>query len=319
MGKYIIGIDVGGTNIKAGVLKETGETIKSYSIKALADNGSKDVLNRINELVVAMLAENGIAKEDVIGIGMGLPGPVNTDTGVVNFCPNMVGWENLPAAQILKDLTGIDVKIGNDANVITLGEAWLGAAKGYKDIIGITLGTGIGGGIIINGKILSGHTGAAAEVGHMKIVNNGNLCGCGHYGCWEAYASATGLIRETVHRLKVNKNNMIWKEVGDDINRLEAKHIFDAAKAGDAFALDLVEYEIEYVTMGLANLLNILNPEIVVIGGGVALAGDILFDGIRERLHSKAMKVCHENALIVPAKLGNDAGVVGAAALFINI
>lgn len=319
MGKYIIGIDVGGTNIKAGVLTDGGVTVKSYSIKTLADNGSKDVLNRINELVNTMLAENNVSKSQVIGIGMGLPGPVNTDTGVVNTCPNMIGWDDLPAANLLKELTGIDVKIANDANAITLGEAWLGAAKGYKDIIGITLGTGIGGGIIINGKILSGHTGAAAEVGHMKIVNNGNLCGCGHYGCWEAYASATGLIREAVHRLKVNKNNMIWKEVGDDINKLEAKHIFDAAKAGDEFALGLVDYEVEYVSMGLANLLNILNPELVVIGGGVALAGDILFNGVRDKLKTKAMKVCMEDVKIVPAKLGNDAGVVGAAALFINI
>ncbi|BDU49867.1 ROK family protein [Haliovirga abyssi] len=315
--KYVVGIDVGGTNIKAGILKNNGEILKTYSIKTEAFNGAEDVLNRIKNLVEKMLDENNVYKADVLGIGMGIPGPVNTDTGVVNFCANMVGWENFPAAEKLEKLTGLKVKVGNDVNVITLGEDWLGAAKGYKNVLGITLGTGIGGGIILNGHLISGTNGAAGEIGHMKVIEDGKLCGCGQKGCWEAYASATGLEREAVSRLRVNRDTLIWEVVNGNFSKVNAKVIFDAAKKGDKFALDLVDYEVKYLSIGLSNLINILNPEIVVIGGGVSLAGDILFNKLNKALEKDTLKVSLDAVKIVPAKLGNSAGLVGAAALIV--
>lgn len=319
MAKYVIGIDIGGTNIKAGVIKKSGEVIKSYSIKTQASKGADDVLERIKKLTDEIIKENELDKKDIIGIGMGIPGPVNTDTGIVNFCPNMKGWENYPAAEKLEEMTGFKVKVGNDVNVITLGEIWMGAAQGYKNVAGITLGTGIGGGMVINGHLVSGASGAAAEVGHMKVEHGGKLCGCGQYGCWEAYASATGLQREAVSRLAVNTDTVIWDKIGHDPQKIEAKHIFDAAKEGDKFALSLLDYEIKYLSMGIANILNLLNPELVVIGGGISLAGDILFDRLREKLKEETLKVALDAVKIVPAKLGNDAGVVGAAALLMKL
>ena len=319
MGKYVVGIDIGGTNIKTGILKKSGEIVKSYSMKTQASKGSEDVLERIKAHVEEILKENDIDKKDVLGVGMGIPGPVNTDSGVVNFCPNMKGWDNFPAAKKLEEKLGLDVKVGNDVNVITLGEVWLGAAKGYKNVVGITLGTGIGGGFVINGKLVSGISGAAGEVGHMKVEHSGKLCGCGQYGCWEAYASATGLEREAKSRLAVCHNTTIWDKIDKDISKLEAKHIFDAAKEGDKFALSLVDYEIKYVAMGLANILNLLNPELVVIGGGVSLAGDILFDNLKEKLKEETLKVALDAVKIVPGELGNNAGVVGAAALLMKL
>ena len=175
MKKYIVGVDIGGTNIKSGILLDNGEVLLTKSIKTEANRGADYVLEKIKNLIFEMLNEMKIEKESVIGIGMGIPGPTSTDTGIVNFCPNMKGWENYRAESVLFAKTGIPVKIGNDVNVITLGETWKGAAVGYKNVLGITLGTGIGGGLVIDGKLVSGFTGAAGEVGHLKIEKNGKL------------------------------------------------------------------------------------------------------------------------------------------------
>lgn len=318
MKKYIVGIDIGGTNIKAGILSKEGEILLNDSIKTEADRGADYVLEKIKDLIFEMIEKLSINKEEVIGVGMGIPGPTNTDTGVVNFCPNMIGWKNYRAAEVLSAKTGFEVKIGNDVNVITLGEMWKGAAVGYKNVLGITLGTGIGGGLIVNGKLMSGFTGAAGEVGHIKVEKNGKLCGCGQYGCWEAYASATGLIREAVSRLSVSKDNKLWEKIQGNINLIEAKDVFDFAREGDAFCMSLVEYEIDYLAFGMATLINSMNPEIVVIGGGISLAGDILFEGLLEKLNEYTLEVALYGVNVVPAKLGNDAGIVGAAALLMS-
>ncbi len=316
MSKYVVGVDLGGTNTKIGILTELGELVGVNSIKTRADRGAHDVIKRVVEEVERLLDENKISKSDFIGIGMGVPGPTDTNTGIVKSCPNLIGWENLDIGKILEERLGVPTRIGNDVNVITLGEAWQGAAKGYKrNVLGIALGTGIGGGIIIEGKLLSGITGAAGEIGHMKVVENGNLCGCGKKGCWETYASATGLMREAKSRLTVNKNNLLWELIEGDLEKLEAKHIFDAAKSGDKFSMDLVDFEVKYLALGIANLLNILNPEVVVIGGGIAMAGDILFEPLMKKIKKYALEEVLEGMEIVPAKLGNDAGIYGAAAL----
>ncbi len=316
--KYIFGIDIGGTNIKFGLLNLDGEIILSDTIKTLSENGAEKTFDRIAEEIEKLRVEKNIAKEDILGVGMGIPGPVLNQEKVVFFA-NFPWEENLNVAKILGEKTGYKVKVDNDVNVITAGEAWQGAAKGYKDVIGVALGTGIGGGIIADGKLISGANGAGGEIGHMTIVPNGKLCGCGKKGCFEAYVSATGIEREATSRLTVNKNNKVWDIVKEkEGQKVEAKDVFDAAKLGDEFALDIVDYTTEYIAHGLGILLHITNPEVIVIGGGVALAGDILFDGIKEKIKKYSLSVCVEDLKILPAKLGNEAGIVGAAALILN-
>jgi len=318
MKNYIVGIDIGGTNIKAGILYKDGKIILKNSIKTEGDRGADYVLEKITDLIFEMIREAGISKEEVIGIGVGIPGPTNTDTGIVNFCPNMTGWKNYRAAEVLSAKTGFRVKIGNDVNVITLGEMWQGAAVGYKNVLGVTLGTGIGGGLVVGGKLMSGFTGAAGEVGHIKVEKDGKLCGCGQKGCWEAYASATGLIREAASRLAVSKDNKLWEKTQGRIGEIEAKDIFDFAREGDKFCMSLVDYEVDYLAFGLAALINSMNPEIVVIGGGISLAGNILFENLLEKLNEYTLEVALYGVNVVPAKLGNDAGIVGAGALIMN-
>lgn len=246
---------------------------------------------------------------------MGIPGPVE-EQSIVAFFANFPWGTNVNIKEKLEKITGIETKLDNDANIIALGEAKYGAAKGSKSSVTVALGTGIGGGIYVNGMLISGFKGAGGEIGHMKIVKEGRLCGCGQRGCFEAYASATGLIREAVSRLTVNKQNLLYTMIEGNIAGLEAKDIFDAAKEGDAFSLDLVDYEAEYLAMGIANILNIINPETIVLGGGVALAGDILLNPLRKKLEKYALPVTLEDLKIVQGILGNEAGIKGAVGLF---
>lgn len=238
------------------------------------------------------------------------------EQSIVAFFANFPWERNINIKEKLEKLTGIETKLDNDANIIALGEAKYGAAKGSKSSVTVALGTGIGGGIYIDGKLVSGAKGAGGEVGHMKIVKDGKLCGCGQRGCFEAYVSATGLIREAVSRLTVNKQNLLYKMIDGDLMKLEAKDIFDAAREGDAFSLELVDYEAEYLALGIANILNIINPEVVVLGGGVALAGDILLNPMREKMVKYALPVTLEELQIVQGVLGNEAGIKGAVGLF---
>lgn len=315
--KYIVGLDMGGTNLKAGLVNAvTGEIVYSTSMKTESEKGVEDTFDRVANLVETIINQNGITKADVVGIGMGIPGPV-IHQSVVGFFANFPWPKNIDVKEMLEKRTGLSVKVDNDVNVIAAGEAWLGAAKGYKNVVCLALGTGVGGGILIDGNLVGGFKGAGGEIGHMIVEHDGNLCGCGHKGCLETYCSATAVIREAISRLTVNKTNRVWELVEGDISKVEAKHVFDAAKEGDAFALDIVKYITKYLAIGVGNLINILNPEAIVIGGGVALAGDILFDGLREELKNVALAVSLEGIHILPAALGNDAGVVGSAALFV--
>lgn len=314
---YIFGVDIGGTNIKLGLIDQEGKILISSSIKTLPEGGADKTFDRIVEETERLRLEKNISKEDILGLGVGIPGPVLNQEVVVSFAN--FPWEgNLNVGKILGEKTGYLVKVDNDANVITMGETWQGAGKGFKNVIGVALGTGIGGGIVNEGKLISGTSGAGGEVGHMTIVPNGKLCGCGKQGCFEAYVSATGIERETESRLRVNKNNLVHEIVEKkESKKVEAKDVFDAAKKGDEFALGIVDYATEYIAYGISIMLHLTNPEAIVIGGGVSLAGDILFDGIKEKIKKYSMPVVVKDLKIVPAKLGNNAGVVGAAALII--
>jgi glucokinase len=316
--KYIFGIDIGGTNIKFGLLNTEGEIILNDRIKTLSENGVEVTFDRIAEEIEKLRVEKNIDKKDILGIGVGIPGPVLEEKIVSSFA-NFPWEDNLNVSKILEEKTGYKVKVENDVNVITMGETWQGAGKGYKNILGIALGTGIGGGIVSNGHLVSGFNGAGGEIGHITLVPNGKLCGCGKKGCFEAYVSATGIEREATSRLSVNKQNKLWEIVNKkEDKKPEAKDIFEAAKLGDEFSLDIVEYATEYLAYGISILLHVTNPEVVVVGGGVSLAGDILFNGIREKIGKYSIPECVENLKIVPAKLGNEAGIIGAAALILN-
>ena len=312
---YYAGVDLGGTNTKIGILNREGDILKSRIIKTLSAEGVDNTLERIWKTIQELAQELDINIENIKGIGLGIPGPV-LEQSIVAFFANFPWERNINIKEKLEKLTGIETKLDNDVNIIALGEAKYGAAKGSKSSVTVALGTGIGGGIYIDGKLVSGAKGAGGEVGHMKIVKDGKLCGCGQKGCFEAYVSATGLIREAVSRLTVNKQNLLYKMIDGDLMKLEAKDIFDAAREGDAFSLDLVDYEAEYLALGIANILNIINPEVVVLGGGVALAGDILLNPMREKMVKYALPVTLEELKIVQGVLGNEAGIKGAVGLF---
>ena len=312
---YYVGIDLGGTNTKIGLLNIEGDILKSSIIKTLSSEGVDKTMERIWGVIQELAKETNINVEDIKGIGMGIPGPVE-EQSIVAFFANFPWGTNVNIKEKLEKITGIETKLDNDANIIALGEAKYGAAKGSKSSVTVALGTGIGGGIYVNGMLISGFKGAGGEIGHMKIVKEGRLCGCGQRGCFEAYASATGLIREAVSRLTVNKQNLLYTMIEGNIAGLEAKDIFDAAKEGDVFSLDLVDYEAEYLAMGIANILNIINPETIVLGGGVALAGDILLNALRKKLEKYALPVTLEDLKIVQGILGNEAGIKGAVGLF---
>ena len=309
---YYVGIDLGGTNTKIGVVDKEGNKIFTTTIKTESIDGYEISLNRIADILKENLKEYEITLDKVGGVGIGVPGPV-VQTRIVKFFANFPWPENLNLAEEFEKRIGLKVRADNDVNVITLGEMWKGAGKGHSNVLGIAIGTGIGGGIILNGQLVSGKNGTGGEIGHTKLVRDGKLCGCGQKGCWEAYASATGLIREAQGRLIVNKKNQLYEMTKG--RELEAKDVFDAAKAGDKFSVDIVDYEAEYLAMGISNLLNTLDPEIVVLGGVVSLAGDFLIDRVKESLKKYALPSALEGLKIVQAELGNDAGILGAAYL----
>lgn len=310
--KYYGGIDLGGTNTKIGLLDEKGTLILKTNIKTSSEEGYEITVKRICEVLIHEIEAAEISMEDVVAFGVGIPGPV-VKKKIVKFFANFPWGKNLNLAKEFEKYLKRPVYLDNDVNVITLGEVWTGAAKGYTDVLGLAIGTGIGAGVVANGKLISGKVGAGGEIGHIKLVANGALCGCGQKGCFEAYASATGIAREAQSRLEVNKNNLLYEMVQD--RKVEAKDVFDAAKKGDAFALDIVESVTDKMALGISNVLNITDSQVVVIGGGVALAGDILFDRIKKKMKAYVLPPVLEGLEIKPAILGNDAGIYGAAYL----
>ncbi len=309
---YYVGIDLGGTNTKIGLLDEDGNILFSTIVKTESEQGFEKTIERLSNILKIQVSNLNISFKDVAGVGLGVPGPVAKGR-IVKFWANFPWPVNVDLAAEFEKHLGVPVKVDNDVNVITLGEMWKGGGRGYKNVLGLAIGTGIGGGVVVNGKLVSGKNGAGGEVGHIKVERDGKLCGCGQEGCWEAYASATGLVREAKSRLTVNKNNLLYERTKD--REVEAKDIFDAARDGDEFSLNLVDYEAEFIALGIGNLLNVLDTDVIVVGGGIALAGDILFDKINEKLRKYAMLSTLEGLKIVQAELGNDAGIYGAAYL----
>lgn len=291
---YFVGVDIGGTNVEMGILNELGEILIKKSIKTDSKKGAEDTFGRIWTAINSLITELGITKDDIKSIGMGIPGPV-LNNSVVKIAANFSWGDNFPAKELMEKISGKPVKVGNDVKLIALGETLFGAGRGYKNSITIPIGTGIAAGIIINGAIVEGADGAAGEFGHVVVNKQGYKCGCGLTGCLETYCSATGIIREGKRRLAENKDNALYRRINGSIDSLEARDIFDLAKAGDKFCMDIVDWFCEYMAEGIGMLLNILNPEIIIFSGGVARAGEILLDGVKKNLAKYALGMTMEN------------------------
>ncbi len=310
---YAFGIDVGGTTIKHGLFNGKGELLESWEIPTRTEENGKNILPDIAASIRGKMKEKSITAADVKGVGIGVPGPV-LEGGIVNSCVNL-GWGVVDVQEELsKALEGIPVEVGNDANVAALGECWKGAGRGYKNMIMVTLGTGVGGGVIINGRILPGSHGAGGEIGHITVnKHEEDACNCGKKGCLEQYASATGVVRMAKRYLAKSKKTTVLK----DDETLSAKTVFDAAKANDAAALDVVEQFGERLGTALAAINCVVDPEVVVIGGGVSKAGQIILDVVQKYYIPAAFNACR-NCLFKLAELGNEAGMYGAVRMVLQ-
>jgi glucokinase len=318
--KYIVGVDIGGTNLVTGCVAHDGGSIAAvHSEPTRAEEGSDAVVARIINLVRHAIAECKQADPgaEIIGIGVGAPGPLNTRTGVVLLTPNL-GWVNMPLRDRIEEGIGLPTALDNDANCAVLGEWWMGAARGSTTAVGVTIGTGIGGGLILNGRLFHGASDCAGEIGHMTIEVNGRRCKCGNYGCLEAYASGPAIARRAIEAIESGYDTLLPGKVDGRLELITAQTVYDAAHDGDALALDVVGDTAKFLGAGVANLVNIFNPEVVVICGGVTYAGDSLFVPLRRELSRRAFKPAVEVCRVVPGELSGTAGVYGAARAFIE-
>ncbi len=312
---YYIGIDLGGTNIAVGLVDEEGKIIHKDSVPTLNEREYPEIIKDMAMLSLKVIEDSGVSLKDVKSIGIGSPGTPNSEEGILVYANNLK-FRNVPMRAEMQKYVDLPVYLDNDANVAALAESVAGACKGAKHSVTITLGTGVGTGVVIDGKVYSGFNNAAAEMGHMVIVVDGEQCTCGRKGCWEAYASATALIRQTKKAAVANPDSLINKLVDGDLSKINAKVPFDAARQGDRVGLQIVEEYIKYLAEGLANVINIFQPEIIAIGGGISKEGEYLLAPLRKLVSERIYTVEGvPQTRIVAAQLGNDAGIVGAAML----
>ena len=313
---YRIGIDLGGTNIVAGIIDENNKIVAKASRKTNAPRAAEGIFDDMAATVKEAMAQLGITNDDVISIGVGTPGSVNKELELIEFANNL-GFDNVPAYKMLRERTGVDkVYFDNDANCAALGEAVAGCGKGVKDFIMITLGTGVGSGIIVNGKLVTGLNYAAGEMGHTVIVYNGEQCNCGRRGCWEKYSSATALITQTKDAMRRNASSVMWDMVDGDITKVTGRTAFDAMRKGDEVAKKVVDKYIGYLACGISNIVNIFQPEILAVGGGIGNEKENLLTPVRKILASERYSIhAKKQTALRVAELGNDAGIIGAALL----
>lgn len=311
---YYIGIDLGGTKIAAGLVDESGKIILKDSVPTLREREYPEIVKDMALLAKKIIEDAKIDIKDVKSIGIGAPGTPDTKNGILVYANNLK-FRNVPMRAEMQKHIDLPIYIDNDANCAAWAESVAGAAKGYSNSMTITLGTGIGGGIILNGEIYPGFNGAAAEVGHILIMSGGELCTCGRYGCWEAYGSATGLISQTQRAAKENPDSLINELVDGDLSEVSARTAFDAAKKGDETGKMVVDQWIKYVAEGMIDLINIFTPEVLVVGGGVCNEGEYLMKPLREKILKDIYARDVEQTVIKVAQMGNDAGIIGAAML----
>jgi len=311
---YTIGVDIGGMSVKVGLVDENGKIISQCREKTAPT--PDEVIFKMANQIKSLIEGASLSVKDIKGIGIGCPGAVTSETGMVAFLPNL-GWRDVAIAKELQKYIDLPVKISNDANVAALGEAIYGCAKDYDTSVMFTLGTGVGGGIIINKKLYEGGHSRGAELGHMTLVMDGEPCTCGRNGCIECYVSATALMKQTKEEMNKNPESLMWQIVGGDINKVDGKTAFDCAKKGDKSAITVRDNYVKYLSESILNMLNIFRPDAFILGGGVSLQGRELTDPVTE--YCEKFNYGYEDApktKILTATLGNDAGIIGAAALF---
>lgn len=312
MKKYCFGVDIGGTTVKMGLFGTDGTLLEKWEIVTRKENAGENIIGDVAASIKAKMAEKSLTADDVAGAGVGVPGPVNDD-GVVKGCVN-IGWGDVAIEKNMSELTGLSVKAGNDANVAALGELWQGGGKGHKSMVMVTLGTGVGGGVILDGKIVNGVNGAGGEIGHMPIVyDSDTLCNCGKYGCLEGVASATGIVREAKKAIAAADK----KTTLTSFDPLTAKDVFDEAKKGDEVAVEVAEKLGFYLGTALSHIGCVVDPELYLIGGGVSKAGTYLTDMILKYYKEKSYRGSVDTPVVL-ATLGNDAGIYGAAKLVLD-
>ena len=312
MRRYAFGVDIGGTTVKIGLFETSGILSDKWEIQTRTSESGRYILEDIADAIRNKCKEKQIAQDEIQGIGIGVPGPVFEGT-IVNKCVNL-GWGVINVVEIMERLTGIkNIVVGNDANVAALGEMWKGAGEGHKNVVMITLGTGVGGGIVIDGKIVSGRFGAAGEIGHIQVEKEEKrFCGCGKHGHLEQYASATGIVRLAKKKLEAGTADTVL-----NAENLTAKDVFDAVKAGDQVAMEIAEEFGRYLGYALANIAALVDPEAIVIGGGVSKAGEILLDYV-EKAYKERVFFANKKVRFALAQLGNDAGIFGAAKMVLK-
>lgn len=312
--KKRIGIDVGGTNVKLALVDDKGKILYSNSVPTRAEMGYEYTVNNIKQAIYDLMKETKLSTKDIEGIGFGFPGQVDYKSGIVRNAPNIPGWVEVPIAKLIEDEFKIPTRVDNDVRCAALGELNYGAGKGCENLVCITVGTGIGSGLIINGKLVRGASNAAGEIGHIKLqMHGGPVCGCGDTGCLEAFASGPSIVAMAEEYIKGGKSTKYREMCGDE--QLSPYLVAEAAKAGDPVAKRIFAITGEYIGIGLASVVNLLNPERIIVGGGVADAGDLLLEPLKTTLKSRAMQIAGSAVEVVPAQLGNTAGVIGASLL----
>ena len=309
-----IGIDVGGTGIKAGVVDENGNILHKLACPTNKDRGHEAVIHDMASLSLQVLAESGHSLEEIHSVGIGIPGIQDPRTGRIPFCTNL-GWHDVPLVELIQKEIDKPVFVNNDATVAGLAESVAGVSRGTKNSVFVTLGTGTGGGVILDGKVYMGPHGIATEIGHMVTVVGGEMCTCGHRGCWERYSSASAIIREGRKFAESHPESPLAKAVDGDLSKIEARTVIDLAKAGDPDCEKLFDEYVMHLAVGLANLINLYDPEVIALGGGVSKAGDFLLDKVRALMPELVFFRTMPYARIELARLGNDAGIIGAAML----
>ncbi len=318
--RWIVGLDIGGTNMVVGLIPfEGGSPMAMRKLPTRPEGGGENVVARASDAIGAAVDEvlqaTGGNREDVLGVGIGSPGPLNRTTGVVLETPNL-GWVDFPLRDLVSRAVSLPATLDNDANCATFGEWWLGAGRGARVLVGMTLGTGIGGGLVLDGEIHHGASDAAGEFGHMTIDAMGRRCNCGNYGCLEAYASGPNIAARAVEGIRAGVESILEDLVDGELDSITAATVYEAVVLGDPYAREVMNETAKFLAVGVANLINALNPEIVVIAGGVTRAGDHLFIPLRKEVRRRAFRSAVAACRILPAALPETAGVIGAAAVF---
>ena len=311
---YYVGIDVGGTNLKAGVVDENGHIISKVDCPTKVERGHEAVVADMAKLALRAIEKSGVSMDEVKSVGIGIPGILDPRTGIVPFCTNL-GWHNVPLIELMQKDVHKPIYVDNDATVATLAENVAGVSAGAKSSVFLTLGTGVGGGVVIDGKVYSGAHGVGSELGHMIVVIDGEDCTCGNKGCFERYASATAIIREAKRAVEKHPESAILARCGGDAEKINAKIVIDCAKAGDETAKQVFDEYVKGLAHGIVSLFNVLDPEVIVLGGGVSMAGEYLLDAVREAVRPLVFFKTLPYPSIQLAQLGADAGIIGAALL----